>query len=457
MAGIGFRLQNLLREGSLRGLTAAYLYAAVIAAGPWLMTVLALQAVSLLVRLTPFAADLPLFRSVVTHVYAGALILVGIGQMGVTRHVADRLFVNDSRSVLPTYHAAALATLAAGLLLAGPFFLLGGLEAPAAAAATLLFQSVALVWVGMIVLSAAQDYLAIVRSFALGLASAATLGALGANLAGLTGLLWGFAAGHALLAGLLGARIRVEFPSDRSLDAGALTTCKAMPALIAAGFLYNLGIWIDKIIFWLGPTGTTLQGWIRAAPEYDTCVFFGYLTTIPALALFLIRIETGFYHRYAGYYGSITEGADLATLRRTELQIRDALRLSATRLLKLQGALCVGFLCAAPLLAGPLGLPIHLVPLLRLCILAAFLQILLMVLGVFLLYFDWQRETAVVAAVFCLLNAGLTAWTIHLGEVWYGVGYLAACLGALLFGVAVLERKLADLEYETFCRQPLEG
>ena len=39
MAGIGFRLQNILRENSYRALAKAYLYSAVISSGPWLLSI----------------------------------------------------------------------------------------------------------------------------------------------------------------------------------------------------------------------------------------------------------------------------------------------------------------------------------------------------------------------------------------------------------------------------------
>lgn len=61
------------------------------------------------------------------------------------------------------------------------------------------------------------------------------------------------------------------------------------------GLFYNLGIWVDKFIFWLHPvTGSTVIGPLRASLVYDLPVFLAYLAIIPGMAVFLVRMETDF-------------------------------------------------------------------------------------------------------------------------------------------------------------------
>jgi len=456
VAGIGFRLQHLLRTGTYRGLVAAYGYAAFITAGPWLLSICAIYILSLAAAGCDIGrGEALLFRTIVVYTYAGTLILTGLIQMATTRHIADRLYVNDVLSIAPCYQWMMIFVSIASGLLAGIFYATSGKNMATTLASIALFQLVAINWLGMVFLSAAQDYLAIGCAYLIGLALSVGMATAGGCIYGLAGLLWGFVIGQAALVALLGVRIRVEFPSNRGLDSGVLHRWRETPYLAAVGFFYNLGIWIDKILFWHGPRGHRLDGWLYIAPEYDTCMFLGYLTVVPALALFLIRVETGFYKHYAAFFGSVGQGGDLRAIMQVKRNMANALRLSAARLLKLQGLVTFGAWLAAPYLAHAADLPLYIIPLLRLGILASFLQALLLLLLVILLYFDWQAETAALAALFAACNAVFTSISFFLPEQYTGMGYLCACLFALVAGLAVLERRFAGLEYETFAKQPL--
>ncbi|MFX5494607.1 exopolysaccharide Pel transporter PelG, partial [Acinetobacter baumannii] len=66
-------------------------------------------------------------------------------------------------------------------------------------------------------------------------------------------------------------------------------------SLLLTGLCYNLGIWIDKFIFWFNPSTSDLGiGPLRASILYDLPIFLAYLSIIPGMAVFLVRIETDF-------------------------------------------------------------------------------------------------------------------------------------------------------------------
>ncbi len=454
MAGIGFRLQRILREDSYRSVLAGYVYSAVVSTGPWLLAIIALLVLAVAGRMFLAVADVSLFQCVVTYTYVGTLLLTGALQMGTTRHVADRLFVGDVKALLPCYHWVSLWVTLAGGALAGGFFFLAGLAPAEALAAVVLFQAVCLTWLGMIFLSAAKDYMALVRAFALGYALGVVAALLGARLAGLAGTLWGFTLGQAALATLLAVRIRVEFPAYWMTSNAVRQTWRAVPMLAVIGFFYNAGIWTDKLVFWFSGQGECLRGWFYAAPRYDVCVYLAYLSIVPAMALFLIRVETAFYKHYAAFYEAVTQGRSLATIREQKLAMMESLRVSAERLLQVQGGVTLAGLIGAPLLLRVLGLAPDLLPMLRLCLLAALAQALLMILLIVLLYFDWQRPVAILAILFSVLNPVLSWVSLALPDQYYGSGYFLACLATLVPGLMVLERRMQHLERETFTSQP---
>lgn len=457
MAGIGFRLQHLLHRNTYRSVVAAYLYAALISAGPWLLAIGSLAVIGLLGALLVSTETAALFRAVVITTYLGSLALTGPLQLGTTRYIADRLFVSDLEALWPCFRAVCCPLLLGAGGLAASFFLLSGLDSVTALGAVVLFQMVSLTWMGMLFLSAAKDYIVIVRAFALGYGLAAVLTLLGGDRFGLVGMVWGFATGMAVVAILLVHRIRVEFPSPRSEESAVWHHIHSMPYLIGVGLFYNLGIAIDKVVFWAGPHGIQLRGLYYAAPRYDTAIFLAYLSTIPAMALFLIRIETGFYKRYAAFFATVTGGGSLGAIQRRRDEMFVALRLSVTRLLTLQGGVTLVLFLAMPALLGWLGLDVDLVPLLRIGLLAALAQVLLLILLILFLYFDWQRDAAWLCFAFFSCNAALTTLTQFTEPRYHGFGYLFGCLLPLGAGLALFEHRARDLVYRTFTQQPIRG
>jgi uncharacterized membrane protein len=68
---------------------------------------------------------------------------------------------------------------------------------------------------------------------------------------------------------------------------------------VVASFAYNVGVWIDKFLFWWMPGGPhiSIAGPIQAAPIYDNGIFWAFLSIIPAVTIFFIKIETDFYYK----------------------------------------------------------------------------------------------------------------------------------------------------------------
>ena len=83
--------------------------------------------------------------------------------------------------------------------------------------------------------------------------------------------------------------------------------------LIASGVIYNIAIWADKILFWYFPaTGQRIVGPLHASLIYDLPVFLAYLSIIPGMAIFLVRIETDFVEYYDKFYDAVRSGGTSA-------------------------------------------------------------------------------------------------------------------------------------------------
>ena len=103
-----------------------------------------------------------------------------------------------------------------------------------------------------------------------------------------------------------------SYSSDKLIAFDFLRRSQIFPSLAVTGFLYNLAIWADKFIFWFNSqTSVAIISPLRGSPIYDLPIFLAYLSIIPGMAVFLLRMETDFAEQYTNFYGAINGGASL--------------------------------------------------------------------------------------------------------------------------------------------------
>jgi polysaccharide biosynthesis protein PelG len=456
MAGIGFELRKLLRKDTLMSLLQAYAYAGVIGSGPWVLSIVGILIVGFMSHAVVVPSMLVTqFQVSVTYLISTSLILTGIAQLAFTRFVSDRLFEKRDDLVLSNLNAVLMFTMGCagviGLICALTFFsdmgvtyrllMLGG------------FVLLSGVWIATILLSGLKHYSAIVGLYAVGYAIV-VIGALLARPWGLEGLLAGFVFGQfVLLVGmwLLTARY---FRSGSIVSFEVTRTETLYPSLMAIGFLYNLGVWADKFIFWFFPdTSSSIIGPLRASLIYDLPVFMAYIFIIPGMAVFLVRIETDFVEFYDRFYDAVRSGGSLEYIEIMRDEMLYAIRQGLMEIGKIQTLAVLVAVVVGPIALQTLGISELYLPLFYVQTVGASLQVgLLALLNVFF-YLDYRRIVLSLCGLFTALNIIFTLITLHLGAAWYGYGYTAATLLTLVAGLYMLDRKLDHLEYETFMLQ----
>jgi polysaccharide biosynthesis protein PelG len=457
MAGIGFHLKKMLDQESYFSTLKAYLYSANVSSGPWLVSILVIGLLGVIqAENVPFQ-QINVFRATLIYIYAFSLIVVGLLQMPLTRYLADLLFARDIKMYLPAYCASLIATgLLQGLIAIPAFFFFTDWSVNYALHAVICYLVVSFIWIAMIFVSAVKDFKTISRAFLIGgLVSVVSAYYLG-RVWGQEGYLMGFTLGQFIIFLILTMRLAVEFPTNLAVSFDFLRYFKLFPTLIMIGFLYNMAIWVDKFVFWFGPTGEQVDAFLYSYAIYDAPIFMAYLTIIPSLAIFLLHVETDFYQRYTGYYGAIVKKKSLATIMAKKRSMVQSVIKNIRRLLKSQGVITLIAILAVPLMITILNLSWLSLTIMKIGILAAFLHALLLFLSILLLYFDFRLEALILNLMFFVLNGCLTWITILLGPLYYGYGYLAACFITLLTGVIVFDYKIRNLEYLTFMKQPVK-
>ena len=456
MAGIGFELRKLLRKESYLGLFQAYVYAGIISSGPWILSIIGVQLIGIF-SLTVVIPQISVqqFQVSVTYLLACSLIITGPLQLAFTRYVADRLFEKKQDTIVPNFMGAQFLTLLVsgtlGIILF--FTAFQGLPLGYRLMMLICFALLCLIWIATIFLSGLKQYTAIVWIFALGYGT--TVGAaLLLRPWGLEGLLFGFMLGHYLMLCGLWFLILRHYPIRYFIAFDFLRAGRMYPSLIWTGLFYNLGIWVDKAQFWYAAeTSEAVIGPLRASPIYDLPIFLAYLSIIPGMAVFLVRIETDFVEFYERFYSAVREGGSLDQIESHRNEMVFSIRQGLGEIIKIQGiTLLVIFLLGKQLLEW-LGVSVLYQQLLYIDLIAASLQVaFLAILNVFF-YLDKRRLVLMLTGLFVASNTALTQLSILMGPNWYGYGFALSLLIVVCAGMVLLSENLEKLEYETFMLQ----
>jgi polysaccharide biosynthesis protein PelG len=457
MAGIGIELRRIAKHESIEGILRAYTYAGIISSGPWIISMLSLIVLTILLRPIMAEASLDLFNASVTHAYAFSLILVGPLQLVLTRHASDRFFAKSRESIFPSCYGALALTMGLALAVGGTFFFLlvpGPLLYQISA--TALLVCVSCIFIVANYLSALRDYKTVVASFAIGYGASGVLAWACAKWLGPESTILGFAAGHAVLFVLLMMSLHREYGQVGKSEGSAwdfLSYFKRFPALMFTGFFYSVGIWADKLMFWwfsdkhqqLVPGGA-----LFVAPQYDAAVYLSFLSIVPGMAVFFLKLETTFAERYQTFFRVIEERGSLHDIQIAKERVIDSLREGLIQLFKVQGVVTVFLVAFARPVAELAGIGSIQTGIFQITLFGAFLLVCFLSMLTILFYFDDQRGALIACMVFAVANAGLSIPTIFLKEAWYGYGFVVAAGVALLIVANRMNRRVERMEEMVF-------
>jgi polysaccharide biosynthesis protein PelG len=451
MAGIGFALRRLARQDTLSAGLVAYAHAAAISSGPWLFTILALGGVELFGRGVLESEALQRFSLVIIYDFAFSLVTSGPVVLVVTRRLADQIHARDVSSAPGMFLGALALIFVVQTALGVPFYgFLVDMPPAERILAFIGFQMVGGIWLAAAFISALKSFGSISAAFGVGTAVAFLAAVLLAPGFGVAGMLAGFIAGLAVIFFGLAARIFAEYPHRVQHPFAFLIGFLSYWEFALVGLLYNAAIWVDKWIMWFAPGRVLVAGMMPANPAYDGAMFLAYLTIVPAMALFLVAVETRFFENYVRFYRDIENHATAAEIWRDYRAVLRDLVEGFRKIAVLQAAVCYLAILVGPGLIGMARGGVEMVSIFRFGVLGAMFHVLLLSVMVIISYFDFRRLLLSVAAVFFVLNAGLTLGTLWLGLGYHGYGYLLATLFSLIYAYSAAASRILRLPYMTF-------
>lgn len=452
MAGIGFELRKYLNDDSFTGTLKAYGFAGLIGAGPWVLSILGVMLIGFVALTQNIGGEnIKQFTTSVTWMMGASLVLTGLLQLVFTRFVADRLYEQQDDVINANLFGALLLTTAIsgliGVLLAMTLF-------DESFAYELLmvanFVTLSNVWIAVIFVAGLKRFKLILVTFAIGYGTTVTLSILLLPY-GLTGLLAGLLVGHAVLLFTMIAVVLPEYPVNNAVRFDFLKRRLIFPSLIAIGFLYNMGIWVDKLMFWLTPgTSELIVGPLRSSLIYDLPIFLAYLSIIPGMAVFLLRIETDFAESYERFFEAVRGHASLQEIEMLGNEMVVAVREGLFQIVRVQGATVLILYLLGPTIIQWLGLSEQYVHLYYINLIGVAAQVLMLAVLNVLFYLDKLRDACILCATLFMSNAVFTWVSLQLGPEYYGYGFGLSMTMSALVGVVLLSREMDNIEFRTF-------
>jgi uncharacterized membrane protein len=455
MAGIGFELRKLLNKKSLFGLLQAYGYAGIISSGPWVLSILGIMAIGIVSVNLQTQSDVVLsFLISITYLMAFSIIIGGWLQLMLTRFVSDLIYAKKQQEIISNLLGALIVTSITSLIVAlisWPLFPEQSLAYKLLMLCSLVLLSN--IWILVVMLSGLRAYKKVIAAFFMGYGLTITFSLL-LRAYGVEGLLAGFFIGQSMMMYFMLGIIVHEYTADSLISFDFLDKNKVFYSLAAISIIYNLGVWTDKFVFWFNPiTSEAIIGPLRSSIIYDPPIFLSYLTIIPGMAVFLLRMEADFVDKYNEFYSAIRDGGSLGKIRDLKKSMIETIRSSFLEIFKVQAVTILIIIYAADHILPLFKISTNYRMLFSIDVAAVGVQVVL--LGVFnvLFYLDKRIIILNLTIFFALCNLILTVTSQHLGPIFYGYGFAISVLLTTMIGFIILNQKLMRLEYETFMLQ----
>lgn len=457
MAGIGFQLKKLFNEHGLLANVRAYSYSTVVTVGPLALCILLMTLVQFLLQAanTPYA-ERELFLAGSQYSLIFSQIITGGFNLMISRFVADQIFLEKYENILSSLYGVISICILLGGIIAFLFFLNSPLDFNFKFATYIFFVELIIVWILCMYVSALKNYMKIVKSFLIGV----TISGMAIfvcikffQIYSATAMMACLDFGFFFMVVKFLQYIREYFKVNNFQYFRFLQYIIKYPLLFICGFLYTLGLYGHSFIVWLGPHQHKVADTFMIAPFYDVPVFFAYLSVLPAMVLFVVSLETSFYSAYKTYYNRILNSFPLKDILSAKKEMFRVLKIELTFMTEMQLFVAICSIALGVKFLPFVGLTFEQIQIFIILVLGYLFFILMYTVVLILLYYDDQIGASWIIGIYTIGSMLLTVILLQFGSLGFAIFIIAFI--SLLFGLRKLTRYLNNIDYYTFCSQPL--
>ncbi|MBO6240263.1 MAG: exopolysaccharide Pel transporter PelG [Butyrivibrio sp.] len=460
MAGIGFELKKLFRATGVLSMLKAYGYTGMVTAGPMLLGVIFLLSINYIGKMAGLnKSDQDLLVCMITYCLLGSMMLNSIFSMVMTRYVADLLYEEKEKDVIPSMEGILGIMLPLGGIFWIIFLGFAGIDLMLCILNFILFMELIVAWTQMNYLTAVKDYKGILLSYVYAIILSVLTALFGCAYFGasLYVLMLSVSAGYGVMIVYDMILLYEYFPNSMENHFAFLPWFDEYRDLMFIGFFTNLGLFSHIVIAWMSDVGVNIKGLYYGAPQHDVAALFAFITILITTINFVASVEVNFYPKYRKYYdlfngtGSIIEieaaENEMITVLEHELAYTARIQFYATALI-----LSIGLVFLERL---PLGFDSLMEGYFRILSVGYGAYAVGNVLMLILMYFTDYADARRSAFVFGTLSTVLSAVSLMFESKYYGFAFAISSIVYLVFTLSRLMDYTKKLPYHILSSQPI--
>ncbi len=408
MAGIGFKIRNILKKDLLSYDISAILYAILVTSGPWIISSVYIFLLSVFLKKPDYY-----FSGVVIYSFIFSMIISGGFSFLLTRYIADLLYKRDYLLLYRTYSGSVIFISGISIFISGMFYMAHSYAYTPFEIflGMAVFTMLSAVWVQTLFVSATEKLSPVIYGFLVGFSTSAFLSF---TLKGLENhLLVSLVIGLAIIIYFNNFFICKYFRMKKGLKPSFefLKAIKEYPENLLIGFIYYFGVWVDDFVAWYMMGNEISPGFVLLR-EYDTAMFISYLLIIPAMSLFVLQIETDFYKEYRTFYSMLEKNFRLDLVKLQFKRLSSVMSYTIKNIFSLQFSLMIIGLILSEPFSRFLGIGGSFLWIFRFAVVGVSANLIFLTLMLLALYFDFRSYVLKNVSLLFVLNFFLSIFTM---------------------------------------------
>lgn len=458
MAGIGFELKKLFRKNGLLASVRAYFYSIFVTIGPTIISVIVITFLQVILKNSGVERyEREILQATIMYSFIFSVIIVSGYCMMLSRYLADRLYLNKKEDILPALYGSLSIIMLVTTIVGVTFYYTSPIDTIYKLFAYILLIELVIQMVLSVYISAVKNFKKIAYSFIYGTVLGFVIGFLLIKYAlvrEILAVLIGFDVCIFVVILILLHEIRSYFSKKSRLYFNFIKYFRKFYLVFFTNAFYTIGLYGHNFIFWFfSQNNHIVRDTYIYNPSYDIPAFYAFMSVMPTMVMFVVKVETAFYEKYRNYFYLINNGACYEDIQLAKKDMNRVIFKELIYIMEIQLFFSIGAIIIGMKYLSYLGFTANMIDMYSILVLGFYCVIIMFVIMTLLLYFDNKKSACFIAFYFMASSFIYTYLTLFLGEAFYGIGFFVAGLSAVIISIIQLVNYLKNIEYYIFCIQ----
>ncbi|MBI6058960.1 exopolysaccharide Pel transporter PelG [Clostridium perfringens] len=435
MAGIGFELKKIIDKDNIFAQARVYFMSSLITVGPMIICItLFLVMQRLLKNLGASYANIQIFNAVIIYSFLISYISSNGISMLMSRYISDCIYAKKSGCIFESFLGVSIICSIISTIIMSLLLINSPLNLIIKSICFMITIILSLIWLEIIYLSAIKEYLHIVSFFLIGISLVILGTILGIEFLNIPPI---YSALLFSLAGYIFIAISFMVLLYKVFGIKDLRLSNCLKFVCSIDKYYELlliGLFLSF---------------------YDVPSFYAFLSVIPSVVIFTVKIETAIYPKYKDFYNFVRESGSINEIRRAKKILIDTIILHMTHMIKVQFIASFACIVFGFKILPNIGFASDSLEIFGILTLGAISYISMSFLILMLLYFDARKDALQVSLVFFITIVLFSIITVIIGQEYYGYGFFISSLISVVFAFNRINNFFRIIEYRTFASQPV--